>query len=286
MPDPAGVGYGLVNDTGFALSFAGVDAVYDGGTFGATVSLRFGRSVQNYHFNTADGPIQGTIPLTQAFATWTPLDALSFDVGMFGTIFGAEVAESWLNKNYSRGALYFALQPFWHTGLRTTITVNDAFAIKFMLTNDANTSWNYDNQNVNTPAVSLQFAITPNDMFNVFVGGMIEEDNVASGFETFADLVATLNIGDFSAVFNGDLLYSRTSDVGAGGISLALAYQFVPMFGLAYRQEFLFFPSVAQNLLSTSTLTFDVKPVKDSSNLIIRLDGRAEAAATNKPSGE
>lgn len=275
-------GSGYVNDNGFALNFAGLDAAYDGGGYGATVSLRFGPKMGNYHFNSNPG-VFGIENVTQAYGTWAPTDALTIDLGMFGTIFGAEVLESWQNLNYSRGALYFAAQPFWHTGLRAGYAVSDAITVTGMVVNDANTTWNTDNTAGNAPSLALQLGISPNEMLSVALGGMVAPvANTESGLETFFDLVVSLSVDDFSAILNADYNFNRGDDESAiMGASLALGYQFVPMLGAALRGEIVSVDdgddSTEENVLVTGTATLDLKPIADSSNLIIRLEGRVDS---------
>ncbi len=110
---PAGYPHeAYVQASGFALAFAGADLAYAGEQFGATISLRFGPGVNRFYGgNTSDLGINN---ITQAYLTWKPVDKLTLDLGQFGTLYGAEVAESWRNVNYSRGGLYYAMQPFWH----------------------------------------------------------------------------------------------------------------------------------------------------------------------------
>ena len=122
-----GGGDELQNENGFALSFLGIATAFAGGEVGATGSFRFGPSVPEYYAGDMAG--FGIDNLTQGFVTWSPTDEFSMDIGLFGTIFGAEVAESWQNLNYTRGALYYSLQPFWYTGPRASYEIVDEFGL-------------------------------------------------------------------------------------------------------------------------------------------------------------
>ena len=175
---------------GFALSFAGIDASYDAGQLGATISLRAGPSVLIFYGR--DAGQFGLDNITQAYATWTPTPALSIDFGQFNTIFGAEVAESWQNLNYTRGALYYAMQPFWHTGLRATVTPSDQVAITGMVVNGVNSAHD-DND---SPSLALQLSLTPNEVFSMALGGFVTLQPSSDGgqFDNFFDLVASLTV--------------------------------------------------------------------------------------------
>jgi hypothetical protein len=294
---------GGTSQNGFGLSFAGIDASYDAGQLGATISLRAGPSVPVFYGG--DKGVLGIDNITQAFVAWNPTPVLSIDVGQFSTIFGAEVAESWQNLNYSRGGLYFAMQPFWHTGLRATVSPNDQVAITGMVVNGVNSAHD-DNE---SPALALQLSLTPNEMLSLSLGWLTtpQPSSDTGIFDNFFDLVGSLTIDRFSLVLNADLdVNADKTNVGPGyeqhlqdpmfwGVSLAAGYQATDFFGLAVRGEFLSdsdnqlyqatrtkydvtYPHTQQTNVVTVTGTLDFKPVRGANNLIIRWDNRIETS--------
>lgn len=290
----AGQGPTGLAENGFSLSFVGLDASYDNGAVGVTTSLRFGSSVPI--FNTNDSAL-GIDNITQGYLTWHATESLDLDVGMFGTIFGAEVAESWQNLNYTRGALYYYGQPFWHTGLRASYAINDLVSVTGMLVNGTNNV--SETVNVSgtddgaaaltdqTPTVAGQVGITPNDNFSVLAGGMLAlntESNDDAGFDTFFDVVASANFGPLSAVFNADyLITAATDDLGDDraflGLSGALGYAISDSLGVAGRLEYLTDDDgtgAEAWSLTTGTATLDIKP---ADNFIVRLDARYESSS-------
>jgi len=284
-----------VKADGFALAFAGLDAAYAGDQFGATLSLRFGPGVNRFFF--ADNGPLGIDNVTQAFATWKPTDKLTFDVGQFYTLFGAEVTESWRNLNYSRGALYYAMQPFWHTGLRTNIKLHDSFQLNAMIVDGVNTAY----ENNKSPTVGVQGILTASDSLTLaagYMGALNPRDGgeAASRFDHFFDVVATLTLGDFKVVGNFD--YNLYEDTGADkenwwGISIAPGYTFNDYFGAALRAEYLSDSAnflfgmvgsdgetpVSDAGLTTLTATLDIKPVPGSTALVLRPEFRYEIAS-------
>ncbi len=148
---------------GFALSWVGVNASYPADPVGATISLRFGPTANQIGTGcvgtaTFDGSKpagdklgadksicdsgKGLENVKQAFASWKPGGADSMfqiDLGKFDTPFGAEVAESHLNMNYTRSMLYVS-QPVFHTGLRASFAVSDALDFKVLAVNGWNNS--------------------------------------------------------------------------------------------------------------------------------------------------
>jgi hypothetical protein len=293
---------GRLTNNGFNLHWLGLDAAYDAGEFAATGSLRFGTAVPVYFgANRSD---LGTENLTQAYVSWRPVEKLNLDLGQFNTIYGAEVAESWKNLNYSRGALYYAMQPSHHTGLRINYAVSDSVGLTGLIVNGANTVVD-DNDK---PSVGLQVGVTPSDSFSLYAGylGAFEPSTDADAFSHFFDLVATVSAGDLKLVLNGD--YNINVDAIANatggfdnaaffGVSAAAGYTLSDMWGLALRFEHLgdsdnslyAVPTASDVSVNTLTGTIDVKPVKGVANLIIRWDNRVEFASEdiffNKDSG-
>lgn len=282
--EPTGVpfhrAYSAAN--GFSLSFLGTDIVYDTEHFGATASLRFGPSVPIFY--AADNGPLGIDNIVQAFVTWKPTDKLKIDFGQFGTIYGAEVAESWKNMNYTRGGLYYAMQPFWHTGVRAALAVTDELTVTGMLVNGVN---NIIDGGKELPSVGIQAAYAM-ESAAVILGylGSLDPENDAY-FDHFVDLVATAGLGKLNLVFNGDLGIDTKTGNGNTmfyGLSLAAGMALTDSLGVALRGEYLadpdgtvWVPGVDSNVI-TGTLTLDWKP-DASGKLIIRWDNRFEKAS-------
>lgn len=259
--------------SGFGLSWLGADIGYDAGAWAVNGSLRFGDAVAIYGTGTLG-------PITNAYLTWRPTDGLSLSAGTFGTIYGAEVAESWLNLNYTRGEVYFNLQPFWHTGIKAEYT-KDEFVARALIANESNTS------NLGAGAVNVGGQLGyAGEVFSAY-GGVLQSlapetsMNFGSVFATFVDIVAVVTAGDFTLVGNFDYNAGYKSVISYWGGSLAAGYAFTPQFGMALRGEMIKWENPDEGddpTLTTGTLTFDVKPVKDTSNFVIRLDTRVEHA--------
>ena len=133
---------------GFALSWVGVNASYPADPVGGTISLRFGPTARQIgagcfaedksHCDSGEGLEN----VKQAFGSWKPGGAdsiFTIDVGKFDTPYGAEVAESHLNMNYTRSMLYVS-QPVVHTGLRGSFAISEMFDFKLLAVNGWNNS--------------------------------------------------------------------------------------------------------------------------------------------------
>jgi len=174
---------------GFALAWAGFDASYDPAPVGATLSLRFGPSAETYagacfssdkDRNPCDGDI-GLQFVKQAFASYRPGgpgSGFSLDFGKFDTIYGAEVAESQDNLNYTRGLLYWLGQPLFHTGLRANWEVVPELTFRALAVNGVNNS--VDN-NLGK-SFGAQISLSPVQELSLMLGwfGGPEQDDTAT----------------------------------------------------------------------------------------------------------
>lgn len=281
QPDPpdatAGVPHRAFDFTnGFALAFAALDLAYEGEQVGATINFRFGGGANRL----IGQPLAEYATLKQAYATWKPTPKLTLDLGQFDTIYGAEVANSWENLNYTRGALYFLMQPFYHTGLRVGYSVNDMFSLTFLVVNGTNN--NVDNNDA--PHVGVQVGITPSENFFVALG--YYGGSGSSGFgaggdpEHFIDVVVNATLGSMTLVGNFDFYMDQNSESSYYGASLAAGFDLTETFDAAVRVEYLadpdLFISGAYESLITGTVTLDYQPVD---HVIIRLDNRFESAS-------
>jgi hypothetical protein len=125
---------------GFSLSWAALNIAYSSDAVGATLDLRIGPSASAL---AGDDAKHGLEFVKQAYATWRPWGAdsrLTLDFGKFDTIYGAEVADSQGNINYTRGLLYTLAQPKFHTGLRASYAFTDAFSATLLAVNGWNNS--------------------------------------------------------------------------------------------------------------------------------------------------
>jgi hypothetical protein len=131
---------------GFSLAWAGLDVSHAAEPIGGALSLRFGPAARRYNSSCPAGSTKcdaayGLENVKQAFASWRPGgegSKITLDFGKFDTIYGAEVAESQDNINYTRGVLYWLGQPAFHTGLRINAELTSSFALRALVVN----GWN------------------------------------------------------------------------------------------------------------------------------------------------
>jgi hypothetical protein len=247
--------------------------------------------------------------LKEAFVTWKPLSRLTLDFGKFGTIYGAEVPESWLNYNYTRGVLNWGGQPFHHTGLRAGIEITSCLNANLLVVN----GWDTTLDNNTMKSFGAQFGYS-GSVFSLIVGylGGPEQDDTStvqsvdgdgnrewddqgnpvlvttpvdganSRWRHFFDVVATLTPTDsFGMIFNADYGFEDVGNdttISWYGASLAAQYRFTELFAAALRGEYFGDPDNVRfgtDYLVTGTLTLDFAPAK---YLLIRLDNRVDVA--------
>jgi hypothetical protein len=294
-------------NNGLSLHWAGIDATYAYGDFGATVGLRFGPSTVGYNVNDT---FFGAQFIKQAYATWKPLGAdgkLTLDFGKYDQPFGSEVADSQLNINYTRSLLYWLGQPLHFTGLRADYAFSPAFDLKLFVFN----GWNRVVDNNAMKDFGAQFMLKPADEAMFCLGytvGAEQPDTIVTTTQTapagggpvttnttiardfaanwrlrhFVDFVADINpIPTLRLLFNADY---GTEDLGGNtraewyGANLVVSYKLTDQFFVAPRGEiyvddsFNFGPNVKRTL-GEGTLTLGYQP---SPNFVIKLDGRAD----------
>lgn len=121
----------------FSLNMLKLGAEHGADPIGFKFEAMFGRA---RIFNAAEpGGLDIYRNIFQAYASVKPASwkGVQFDFGKFVTSAGAEVTETHLNWNYSRGLLY-ANGPFFHFGARLTAPVGKNVTLGYQLVN----GWN------------------------------------------------------------------------------------------------------------------------------------------------
>jgi hypothetical protein len=170
-------------NNGFSLSWVGADVSYAPSPIGGTVALRVGPSAERLartcfsQTTRCDSEVEGLGLVKQAFAAWVPLRDLELDFGKFDSVFGAEVAESQDNLNYTRGALWWLGQPKFHTGLRAAWQIVPELSATALVVN----GWNNTLDNNLGKTYGVELGLRPLPELDVELGWMggPEQDDVA-----------------------------------------------------------------------------------------------------------
>jgi hypothetical protein len=299
-------------NNGFALHWAGVDAAYNYGSVGGTVSLRFGPSTVGYNLNDIPGGAQF---LKQGFVTWKPFgpeSKLTLDLGKYDQPYGSEVADSQLNVNYTRTFMYWLGQPLHFTGLRLDYAASEQFDIKFFLANGwnrivANNSMggagiqNFGTQVMLKPVPETTFLLgylvgaNQNDVIPPAAGPPPTPATYDGGAKTrlrhFVDFVADINpIPALRFLANVDYGTEKLAPGAATGTERAKWYGanlvvsvkatdafFIAPRGEIYVDDHFNFPGLANKVTFTdATLTAGYTP---SPNFVLKFDLRADHAS-------
>src|SRR5262245_34396310 len=120
-----------------ALVFESVTDVPAGRRFGARIDLQFGQATETVQGSPANEPRPDVYRnIWQAYGTYVfPVGkGLQADFGKFASILGYETNYAKDNNQFSRAYLFNFL-PFYHSGLRLSLPVNDKVTLMYMLTN-------------------------------------------------------------------------------------------------------------------------------------------------------
>jgi hypothetical protein len=273
--------YPYADSQGFGLLFAGGDVGYRTDKWGVTLNLRWGQNVDR---------LSEFAPLTRGFATWIPHEKLSLDLGYFGAFVGVESADEWENPTFTRGIIYFRMQPFRHLGLRATIEPHDKVDVTVIVARGSifGTEYPSDVRNtVQAPAVGAQVRYRPGATTELWLGG-VTSPNGSNGnrdWQAILDFVARWTPKAWSLFIDADYQFSsRGSLTGLAvskqwGVSLGGSYDITDDWGVGLRGEYFGAILGAQpGTVFTVTGTARYSPVE---YLIISLEPRAEFAGND-----
>ena len=217
----------------FELGMASVKADYSIGKVEGIVDLGFGRRAEEFSYND-----KGTLAaIKQAYLSYSPSGKVKFTMGKWMTHIGYEVCDAYLNRNYSMDYM-FSYGPFFHTGVKTDVTLNKNFAFMLGIANP-------------TDMVSASFArkhflgqvhlTSTNSKINGYVNYMGGKDLSGTGVnQVDAIVTGTINT-KFSVGYNGtikDVKPAVGNNQSWWASALYLNYDPTTIFGLTARGEY------------------------------------------------
>jgi len=243
----------------------------------------------------SNGQSRSSINLTQAYVQAVG-GSVTFLLGKFSTLAGAEVIEAPGNTNYSRSYLFGEAVPFTHTGVRATYAVNSKVSVVAGINNGWD-DWKFAGKKKTIEGAIL---LTPSPGYalnlQTYNGNdlAINGNSAAGVLPTFTnrmlyDAVLTIHPTSLLTLVanydNGTQLADATGAFGTShwnGIAGYLNYQFRPQYGLSLRGETFhdirgFHTGIAQRLQS-NTATVNYAP---GSTYLFRLEYRLDAADGN-----
>lgn len=296
-----------------AFIFERAPNVAEGRRLGARVDLQFGQATGTLQGNPANEPRPEIYRnIFQAYGTYVApvAEGLTIDVGKWASSLGIEANYTKDQMNYSR-SYWFNFLPFYHTGVRANLKLNDKVALNYWLTNGTQQTEPFNSFKdemfgaVLTPNIKVSWTV------NYYMGqehpDVVTIQNpgpapVQPGL-SFAPIRPSpdgrLHIFDsyltwqaspkLTLAFEGDYVIQRLFRHDAPGEpslpthvhggAVYARYQFTPKVALSGRAEYLsdnggMFSGISQ-ALKEHTLTFDYKP-KPEEGFLVRVEWRRD----------
>jgi hypothetical protein len=172
--------------------------------------------------------------IQQAYVSVLAGSSVQLDAGKFVTPIGAEVIESGDNWNYTRSVLFGYAIPFYHTGVRATVTASPKVAVAGYLIN----GWNDGIAIGGEKSFALALTLKPTDKItwigNYMVGKQEPDLDTRNLFDTTLTLTPTAKLS-FMANFD----YGKEGEVEWWGIAAYAKLQANPHWALVGRYEYL-----------------------------------------------
>ena len=211
----------------FELGMASVRIDHSIGKVSATADLGFGKRAQEFSYN--DGGSLASVK--QLFISYAPSDKVKFTFGKWATHIGYELVDPIGNRNYSM-SYGFSYGPFFHTGIRTDISLGgkSAFMLGVANTTDYSTTANP------TKYVFAQFSTgTKDDKIKAYLNFQ------GGGGVTQYNIVATASLSSkWSMAYDGSIQSTNTNGTSSSWKSNAVYLNYDPSskFGITLRGDY------------------------------------------------
>lgn len=197
--------YPYADTMGFGLVFAGGDVAFRAERWGLTLALRWGQNVDR---------LTEIPPVSLGYLTWIPSKRLTLDLGYYDSFIGFESENEWENPTFTRGIVYFKLQPFRHLGFRALIEPHDQVDITIIAANGSiyGTAFPSDAADrVVAPTVGAQIRYTPNPSTTLKLGTLTGPNgsNGNRNWQAMVDFVAAWTSGAWRLFVDGLYQLSR-----------------------------------------------------------------------------
>jgi len=213
------------------------------GKVGFVADIAFGPRAETANgYVNDDGSISSLSLIKQLYVTYSPLEALTFTAGNFGTHVGYEIIDSPGNINYSTSYM-FSNGPFYHTGIKADVSLSESVGLMVGLFNDTDSKID----EVAGKHLGAQLSFESGDFagyLNFLSGQEVEETEFTSKMTSSQiDLTATyqatealgLGVNATSKSFNTD----GGDDASWSGAALYANYAFSDGFTLGLRGEYI-----------------------------------------------
>ena len=125
----------------FELGMVSIQAAHSFGKASVFADLGFGRRAQEFDYADGNGGngFYSLASVKQAYLSYAITDKFKLTLGKWATHIGYELADAYLNRNYSMDYM-FSYGPFSHTGLKADIGLGDKSALMIGVANPTDNS--------------------------------------------------------------------------------------------------------------------------------------------------
>jgi hypothetical protein len=272
--------YPYADSQGFGLTFVSAGVAYQTSKWGVLIELKWGQNVDR---------LTELTPVSRAFARWIPVsrDRLKLDLGYFGAFVGIETDNEWENPTFTRGIIYFRMQPFRHLGFRAIAQLHEDVDLVFVVANGSIFGTQYP-ENVRSgvlaPALGAQLVYTPSDTVDIKLGS-VTSPNGSNGnrdWQAIVDFITQWKPGPGNLFIDADYQLSGRGTLTnlpvsrQWGVSVGGGYDITDNWSVGLRAEY-FGASDGTDTGYIFTFTGSVRysPVQ---YLVITLEPRGELA--------
>jgi hypothetical protein len=211
----------------FELGMVSLRTDHSFGNVSATADLGFGKRAQDFSYH----DVNTSAVIKQLFISYAPSRAVKLTVGKWATHIGYEMADAYLNRNYSM-SYAFSYGPFFHTGVRADVSIGGKTACMIGIANPT------DFSTTTSPVRVLiaQFSTgTDNDKLKAFLNFQGGRD--VNQFDLVLNAVLSTR---FSIAYDGTIYTVKKGSVRNNWTANVLYFNYDPskIWGLALRSEY------------------------------------------------
>ncbi|CAN5161221.1 hypothetical protein BH20BAC1_BH20BAC1_02400 [soil metagenome] len=264
----------------FELGMASIKAEHSIGKVSATIDLGFGRRAEEFSY--ADPDYSSLFGVKQAYLSYVVSDKVKFTMGKWATHIGYELADAYLNRNYSMSYM-FSYGPFSHTGLKADFGLGEKSGVMLGIANVTDVVANAGSRRF---ALAQFSTATVDDKIAAYINyqGSYGGSYSLSQF----DVVLTAAVTDkFSIGYNGTVQSSKPQFAKTGfgqnswwGSAVYLNLDPTEKFGITLRGEYFDNENGVSAAPATSIFDLTLSPNFKIGNLTIIPELRLDAAKT------
>lgn len=229
------------NTQGFGLTFTGGNFAYMGEKWGIRLEMRWGQNVDD---------LTEFAPVSLAYATWMPHPKVDLDFGFFDAFVGVENEDEWRNPTYTRGVIYFKIQPFRHLGARAVFRPHEQVDITFIVADGSIFGTRFPDElqaNVLAPALAAQIVYRPTEDIDLRLGSVTSPNGTDGNrrWQAVLDLIVDWHPGAAHLFIDGNYQLARTGGLtglpgieAQWGVSVGGSYRFTDHWIVGFRGEY------------------------------------------------